>query len=85
MMGTFCVWLESTGDLCRVRVEGMQNACWLLARLSHSFIFKTPEPIRQEDGSFICAFKVLCGAPAQSRLRTVLEHIPPVQLMPPRE
>jgi hypothetical protein len=80
-MNTFRVWLQPTGNLCRVRVDGMQNACWLLTRLSHSFVFKTLEPIRQEQSSSICAFQVLCRDSTRAGLKTLLESIPPVQLM----
>jgi hypothetical protein len=80
-MNTFRVWLQPTGNLCRVRVDGMQNACWLLARLSHSFVFKTLEPIRPEQGSSICAFQVLCSGASRAQLKSLLESIPPVQLM----
>jgi len=81
-METFRVWLQPTGNLCRVRVDGMQNACWLLTRLSRSFVFKTPEPVRQEAGSSVCSFHVLCDSSTPVRLKSMFELIGCVQLMP---
>jgi len=81
-MNAFHVWLRPMGDFCRVRVDGMENACWLLARLSHSFVFKTFEPITQEQGSSFCSFTVPYNPPlSRSKFEKLLVAIPVVKLM----
>lgn len=35
-MNAFNVWLRFLRDICRVRVDGIENAKWLLDRLSQS-------------------------------------------------
>lgn len=55
-MIAFRVWVQSLASASRLRVEGNENARWLLGRLSQSFIFKSSEPIREEAGGFCCTF-----------------------------
>lgn len=57
-MDAFHVWLQPVRGDCRVRVDGIANAHWLLGRLSHSFVFKNSEPIRGETDSNCCTFGV---------------------------
>ena len=38
-MNVFRVWVRPLGGNCRVRVDGIRNAQWLLNRLGHSFVF----------------------------------------------
>jgi len=58
-MDRFRVWVCPLVNSCRVRVEGKQNADWLLSRLSHSFAFKTCEPISADDSSLCCSFRIM--------------------------
>jgi hypothetical protein len=37
MIDAFQVWLRPLGESCRVRVNGVRNAEWLLKRLGTSF------------------------------------------------
>jgi hypothetical protein len=72
----------SLGDFCRVRVDGVENAHWLLTRLSHDFVFKTFEPIREISGSSCCTFQVPYNPPlSHAKLERLLAATPPVQLM----
>jgi len=81
-MNAFRVWIRPLGSECRVRVEGIQNARWLLDRLSRSFVFKTCQPIRDIDDSPCCAFRVSYGPKiSHSMLNTLLAAIPEVRLM----
>ncbi|MBI1904009.1 MAG: hypothetical protein HYS13_23150 [Planctomycetia bacterium] len=57
-MSMFRVWVRPIRGASRVRVDGFENARWLLARLSQSFIFKGSEPIFEERGTAICSFRV---------------------------
>jgi hypothetical protein len=45
------------GSTC-VRVDGLENATWLLRRLSDSFVFKTCEPLRDNSNSSEHSFRV---------------------------
>jgi len=55
-MIAFRVWVQSLASASRLRVEGIENARWLLGRLSQSFIFKSSEPIREDPDGFCCTF-----------------------------
>jgi hypothetical protein len=81
-MNPFHVWLRPVGGACKVRVDGTRNAKWLLDRLSRSFIFKSCEPLSEEQGSSCCSFRVAYNSqvsrPAFERL---LAAIPEVKLM----
>jgi hypothetical protein len=57
-MSMIRVWVRPSRDSSRVRVDGYENARWLIARLSRSFIFKGSEPIFEERGTSICSFRV---------------------------
>lgn len=81
-MNTLQVWIRPLGADCRVRVDGMKSAEWLLQRLSHSFIFKTSEEVRQERGSGCCTFRVAYSSRVpRSVLEKLLAAIPGVRLM----
>ena len=80
MMDRFCVWIRPLGSNCRVRVDGLRNAKWLLNRLGHSFVFKTAEAI-EEDGTH-CSFRVAYNSQTPRRaFEKLLAAIPEVQLM----
>ena len=85
-MKTFCVWTRPLQSTSRVRVEGRDNASWLLRRLSQSFYFKSSEPIH-ELVDLSCWFEVPYGADASGlRFEKLLARIPEVTLLrEPRE
>jgi len=81
-MKTFRVWIRPLGDFCRFRVDGIDNAQWLLGQLSQSFVFRTFEPMGEMDGSTQCTFQVPCHGPmSPAVLQKLLRAIPEVQLM----
>lgn len=81
-MNAFRVWIRPLGGNCRVRVDGVGNAEWLLDRLGHSFVFKTADPMNEEDGSSCCAFRVAYDVQTSRRgFERLLAAIPEVTLM----
>ena len=81
-MNAFHVWLRPLGDFCRVRVDGIENAKWLLDRLSQSLVFKTFEPFGELKGSSVCSFTVPYNPPlSRSKFEKMLVAIPEVKLM----
>ena len=81
-MNAFHVWLRPVGDFCRVRVDGIENARWLLGRLSQSFVFKTFEPFAETMGSSLCSFQVPYNPPlSRFKFERMLAAIPEVRLM----
>ena len=81
-MDSFHVWLSPLGATCQVRVDGSENATWLLNRLRQSFIFESSEPVSDEDGSSCCTFGVAYCSPACYRtLEGLLAAIPQVKVM----
>jgi hypothetical protein len=81
-MKKFDVWLHPLGTgKCRVRVEGKDNANWLLARLCSAYVIKTNDSIRQDDESSAYMFDVLYPQGfSHFMLEELLETIPPVRL-----
>ena len=81
-MSAFRVWLRPLGGNCRVRVDGINNAQWLLNRLGHSFVFKTADPMNEEESSSCCTFRVAYDARMSRRgLERLLGAIPEVKMM----
>ena len=81
-MNAFHVWIRSLGNASRVRVEGNDNARWLLGRLSQSFVFKSSEPVRQESSTLFCTFQVpYTSQTSRSSFERLLATIPEVSLM----
>jgi hypothetical protein len=81
-MNPFHVWLRPVGDFCRVRVDGIENARWLLGRLSQSFVFKTFEPFVETMGSSVCSFQIPYNPPlSRTKFVRLLAAIPEVRLM----
>jgi hypothetical protein len=81
-MKPFRVWLRPLDDFCRVRVESIENAKWLLIQLSESFVFKTFEPMMEDGGSSSCTFQVPYNPPlSRSGFKRILSAIPEVRLM----
>ena len=81
-MKPFRVWIRPLGDFCSVRVDGLENARWLLVNLSQSFVFKTFEPIGEDVDSSFCTFQVPYNPPlSRGIFRKLLAAIPEVQLL----
>ena len=57
-MNVFGVWITHMDGASRLRVDGLENAKWLLRRLSDSFVFKTSEPLNDVRDSLDCTFRV---------------------------
>jgi hypothetical protein len=80
-MNPFHVWSRPVGDFCHVRVDSLENARWLLLRLSQSFVFKTFEPFGEEEGSTVCTFQVPYNPPlSRATFDNMLAAIPQVLL-----
>lgn len=81
-MTKFRVWIRYLGPTCRVRVDGLANANWLLGHLTQSFVFKTAEPLAVSPGTSICNFHIPYTPPlTRARFESLLGAIPQVQLM----
>ena len=81
-MNAFRVWIRSLGDTSRVRVEGNENARWLLRRLNQSFVFKSSEPLREQQDTLCCTFEVPHGSQTtRSTFQKLLAAIPEVELL----
>ena len=81
-MNPFCVWIRPSGGNCRVRVDSIKNARWLLDRLSQSFVFKSSEPINEDQGSSCSTFRVPYSSQICHRtFERLLGAIPEVKLM----
>ena len=57
-MKTFCVQLNRIDGASGLCVDGLENAKWLLSRLSDFFVFKTSEPLGGTANSSDCTFQV---------------------------
>src|SRR5688572_24809097 len=57
-MKAFCVRLSRIDGASGLRVDGLENAKWLLLRLSDFFVFKTSEPLGDASNSSDCTFQV---------------------------
>jgi hypothetical protein len=76
----FKVWLRPLGDSCRIRIEGLENANWLRARLSQSF--ETMKEINVVEGSIYRSFQVdYSPTVTHTAFETILASIPSVRLM----
>lgn len=81
-MQAFRVWLQPAVSTCRVRVDGIKNAEWLLGRLSQSFVFKTSQPLLEEANSNCCSFQVVFAfRTSWQSLGKMLAAMPEVQLI----
>jgi hypothetical protein len=77
-MNKFNVWIRPLVDACGVRVDSLENAQWLLNRLSQSFVFKSSEPMNETDFFPCCSFRVayssqMCQTAFQKLLATISE------------
>jgi hypothetical protein len=76
----FRVWLGSRDRSSRLRVEGTENTRWLIEQLSHSFAFKSCEPVA-DDPSGDCTFTVPYNSlVSASGLQRLLRSMPEVSL-----
>jgi hypothetical protein len=81
-MKTFPVWIRPMDGACQVRVDGLENTKWLIHRLGQFFVFKTAEPVREDEGSSCCTFRVADGSQiSRHRFTRLLGAIPEVKLM----
>jgi hypothetical protein len=79
-MRSLRVWVRRSGDFCQVRVDRSQDARRLLEVLSQSFVFKTFDPMREEES--FCSFLIPYNPPLSHALFVkLLAAIPEVRLM----
>ena len=57
-MKAFCVRLSRIDGASGLRVDGLENANWLLSRLSDVFVFKTSDPLFEVPNSPDFTFRV---------------------------
>jgi hypothetical protein len=75
-MKTFNVWISRADDAFGLRVDGLENANWLLRRLSDFFVFKTSEPLLNVSNSSDYTFRVAHSSQMSGRqLEKVLAGI----------
>jgi len=81
-MESFRVWVRPLDYEYLICVDGVENAHWLLERLSGSFVFRSAQPISQQGGSAMCSFQVPCNSQLPfSRFQKVLAAIPEVTFL----
>jgi hypothetical protein len=81
-MSTFCVWIHPLANACKVRVLGLENAKWLLNRLTRSFLVTNGDRVNEEECFPRCSFHVPYSLQMpRSSLEKLLEGIPEVRLM----
>ena len=81
-MDAFCVWIRPMDGTCQVRVDGIENTKWLIHRLGQFFVFKTAEPVKEDEGSSCCTFRVAESSQiTRHRFERLLRAIPEVRLM----
>jgi hypothetical protein len=57
-MKMFNVWISRLDGASGLRVDSLENAKWLLCRLSDFFVFKTSEPLHAVSNSADYTFRV---------------------------
>jgi hypothetical protein len=76
------VWILPLKSVCLVRVEDRLGVDWLLKRLSQSFVFKTSEPVSEDQNSSCSTFRLAYSSRMPRRdLERLLASIPEVHLM----
>ena len=81
-MNAFRVWINPRDSACRVRVDGILNARWLLNRISQSFVFKSSEPMDEDVATAFTSFQVKYSSQmSSSGFTKLLAAIPEVNLM----
>lgn len=85
-MSKFRVWVRALGPGCRLRVDGLANAWWLLRRLSPLGQPVAGAPKTTVRGSAIYSLRVAyTGGQTRSGFETLLAAIPEIELMPEPE
>jgi hypothetical protein len=80
------VWIRPLTNACVVRVEDGERAKWLLTRLSRSFVFKTSEPLMEDQHSARCMFRVAYSSiMRQQQIVEALENIQEIKLFLDRD
>lgn len=81
-MKAFNVWLRRQDGASQVRLEAIENAEWLIDRLSASFVFKTCEPLYERRDSTECTFRIAHNSQLSGpRLERLLSGIHEVRLL----
>ena len=81
-MKVFRVWLQRIDGASGLRVDGLENATWLIGRLSDFFVFKTSEPLDEVPNSSDYSFRVAHTSQLSGRkLEKLLAGIAEVKLM----
>ena len=81
-MKAFRVWIRRIDGASGVRVDGLDNARWLLSRLSDFFVFKTSEPLNNMPNSSDYTFRVAHNSQMSGpRFEKLLAGIAEVKLM----
>ena len=81
-MNAFRVWVRPMVSVCKVRVDGIRNAKWLVNRLSQSFVFKSSEPMDDDLATACSSFQVQYNSQvSRSTFEKLLAAIPEVNVM----
>jgi hypothetical protein len=81
-MDTFQVWVRPSDYEFLVCVDGIENARWLIDQLGRSFVFRSAQPIYQEQSSTLCSFQVPRHAQLPfSKFKKLLGEIPQVTML----
>lgn len=81
-MPPFRVWLRPLGEGCRVRVEGSENAAWLLDRVRTGLKHVQCDETIGQDGQGISTLVVhYASESAQQDLDRLLSRMPELQVM----
>jgi hypothetical protein len=76
------VWIRPLANVCLVRVEGVNKVDWLLKLLSQSFVFKTSDPVIEDEGSLCSTFRLAYSSGTPRRqLERLLASIPEIRLI----
>ena len=76
------VWIRPLTNVCVVRVENRWEVDWLLKRLSQSFVFKTSEPMSEDQNSSCSTFRLPYSSRMPRRdLERLLASIPEIHVM----
>jgi hypothetical protein len=81
-MDKFRVWVCRIDGATCLRVDGLENAHWLLGRLSDFFVFKTCEPLCNASAASAYTFRVADNSQmSAARLGRVLAGISEVNMI----
>ena len=79
-MKMFSVWISRVDDASGLRVDGLENANWLLRRLSDFFVFKTSEPLHEAPNSSDYRFRSRNSQMSGRRFEQLLAGMAEVKL-----